>query len=124
MAQSESAYAARIEAAVERYRGASAAFEPPAEPPAADRAMTHLREGLGPTIMIYVDARVNDWGVEFSEREFDLLHEAMNGYLELYAACYGVEMDADFAVRTAAELMIDTHNVADVAAMLTQVGDG
>ena len=45
----------------------------------------------------------------------------MNDYLELYAACYGVEMDAGFTIRSAAEALIDTHNVADVAYLLTQV---
>jgi hypothetical protein len=116
-------YHARIESAVERYRADRAAFEPPADPPAPERAMEFCREGLGPAVMIYVDARANDWGVAFSEREFDLLHEALNGYLSLYTACYGVETDPDAAVREAAELLLDTHNIRDVAAILTGVPD-
>ncbi|MFB6165655.1 MAG: hypothetical protein ABEJ31_10895 [Haloarculaceae archaeon] len=126
MAAEPSAYADRIESMVERYRGDRAAFEeaaPLAAVPDEDRAMRYLREGLGPTVMIYVDARANDWGVEFAECEFDLLHRALNGYLELYGRCYGVELDAAFTVREAAELLIDTHNVKDVAAMLTSVPD-
>ena len=128
MTETES-YHARIEAVVERYRADRNEFEAPADPPAPDRAMNYCREGLGPAVMIYVDARANDWGVRFSEREFDLLHEAMNGYLALYTACYGVETDPDATIREAAELLLDTHNIQDVAAMLTGVpergtGDG
>ncbi|MFB6084080.1 MAG: hypothetical protein ABEJ94_07540 [Halorientalis sp.] len=116
-------YRARIESAVERYRRDRAAFEPPADPPAPDRAMEYCREGLGPAVMIYVDARADDWGVPFSDRDFDRLHEALNGYLSLYAACYGVEVDPDATVREAAELLLDTHNIRDVAAVLTGVPD-
>ncbi|AQL41420.1 hypothetical protein BV210_01240 [Halorientalis sp. IM1011] len=120
MTETES-YHARIQTVVERYRRDREAFERPADPPAEESAMDFCREGLGPTVMIYVDARANDWGVEFSEREFDLLHEALNGYLSLYAACYGVETDPDTTVRAAAELLLDTHNIRDVAAVLTGV---
>jgi hypothetical protein len=120
MTETES-YHARIESVVEQYRSDRDEFEAPADPPAPDRAMDYCREGLGPAVMIYVDARANDWGVRFSEREFDLLHEAMNGYLTLYAACYGVETDPDATVREAAELLLDTHNIQDVAAVLTGV---
>lgn len=123
MAETHSAYVDRIETLVEQYRADRQAFDQPADPPAKQRAMTYLREGLGPTVMVYVDARANDWGVEFSATEFELLHESLNGYLSLYAACYGVEMDPDFTVRKAAELLIDTHNIEDVAAMLTTVPD-
>lgn len=121
MTDSPSAYADRIRSLADQYRTDRAEFEPPADPPAEQQAMEYLREGLGPTVMVYIDARANDWGVEFAEWEFEELHEAMNGYLELYTRCYGVEHDADFTVRKAAELLIDTHNIKDVAAMLTQV---
>jgi len=121
MTDAHSEYFPRIESIADQYRADRAAFERPADPPAADEAMGYLREGLGPAVMVYVDARTNDWGVEFSGREFELLHEAINGYLELYAACYGVDLDADFTVRETAELLLDTHNIKDVAAMLTQV---
>jgi hypothetical protein len=114
-------YGDRIRDLVAQYREDRAAFEPPADPPDPDAAMSYLREGLGPVIMVYVDARANDWGVEFTGTEFDELHEALNGYLELYALCHGSEIDADFTIREAAELLLDTHNVRDVAAMLTHV---
>ena len=47
----------------------------------------------------------------------------MNTWFELYAACYGVDLEADWALREAAELLIDTHNIRDVATILTQVPD-
>jgi len=121
MADTHSDYYGRIHTLREDYRADRAAFEPPADPPDESRAMEFLREGVGPAVMVYLDARTNDWGVAFSETEFDELHETLNGYLELYAACYDVEMDADFTIRKAAELLIETHNVKDVAVMLTHV---
>jgi hypothetical protein len=122
MSDPDRRHAARIADLHEQYRQDRQAFDPPADPPAPDEAMSYLREGLGPTVMVYVDARTNDW-VRFSQTEFDRLNATMNGYLELYTECYGVDMEADFAVRKAAELLLDTHNIADVAAMLTQVPD-
>jgi len=123
MADQHSSYHRRIESVVERYRADRAAFEAPTDPPAADAAMDYCREGVGPAVMVYVDARAGDEDVRFTEREFDLLHEALNGYLSLYAACYGVETEPDTTVREAAELLLDTHNIGDVAALLTGVPD-
>jgi len=120
MPTDEPTHGDRIDDLHQQYRQDRAAFEPPAEPPADEEAMDYLREGLGPTVMVYVDARTNHW-VRFSEPEFEALHETLNGYLELYTECYGVEMDAEFTIRTAAELLVETHNIRDVAAMLTQV---
>jgi hypothetical protein len=116
-----SGYADRIRSLVEQYRADREAFEPPADPQAQLQAMTLLREGIGPVVHVYVDARTNDSGVEFSEREYEDLHTALNGYLALYAACYGVDADPDATIRSAAELLVDTHNIQDVAAMLTHV---
>jgi hypothetical protein len=121
MADTHSEYFKRIQTLQAEYRRERDRFEQPADPPDEGRAMEFLREGLGPAVMVYLDARTNNWGVAFSQQEFDDLQETMNGYLELYAACYGVEMDADFTVRKAAELLIETHNIRDTAVMLTQV---
>lgn len=123
MSHTHSEYADRISRLVEQYRQDRATFEPPAEPPAPDEAMAYLREGFGQVIKVYIDARANDWGVVFSEAEFADLHLALNGYLELYTECYGVNFDADVTVRKAAELLIETHNIKDVAMMLTHVPD-
>lgn len=115
-----SQYQDRIESIAADADAASDAFEPPADPPDEELAMQYLREGFGEAVAVYVDARSGDWD-RFSEAEFATLERAMNDYLELYAACYGVEMDADFTVRTAAEALIDTHNIEDVARVLTGV---
>ena len=84
--------------------------------------MTYLREGVGPAVMVYVDARTDEWH-RFEPDDFERLEGAMNTWLELYAACYGVDIDAAFTVRKAAELLLDTHNVHDVAQVLTHVPD-
>ena len=117
------AYDARIRRLAARYRRDSDAFDPPDEPPDPERAMGYLREGFGPAVMVYIDGRTGGEPARFSRASFDRLDETLNGYLELYAACYGADIDADANVRQAAELMLDTHNVADVAAMLTHVPD-
>jgi hypothetical protein len=114
-------YEARIDRLAARYRRNRAGFAPPAEPPDAERAMGFLREGVGPAIMVYVDGRTGGDPARFSRAGLDRLEATLNGYLELYAACYGADIDADASVRQAAELLLDTHNVADVAAMLTHV---
>lgn len=98
-----------------------AEFSPPADPPAEDRAMEFLREGAGPAISLYVEARTGGEMVHFPPAEYQALEGAMNTYLELYTGCYGVGVDGNWTLREAAELLIDTHNIRDVAAMLTHV---
>ena len=85
--------------------------------------MTYLREGAGVAIWLYVEARVDGF-VHVEPAAFDRLETAMNTWLELYTGCYGVDLDADFSVRTAGSLLLETHNVKDTAAMLTRVGVG
>jgi len=116
-----SGYYDRIREHSTRASDAREAFEPPADPPAGEEAMSYLREGLGPLVALYLEARTAEWDVEFSAAEHRLLDRALNDWLELYAACHGVEMDTDFPIRKAAELLIDTHNVRDVAQLLTHV---
>jgi hypothetical protein len=119
----DSEYAQRIDRLATEARREREAFEPPADPPDEDRAMEYLREGLGPVVMVYVDAHGGGGWTEFSQSELDSLHAATNDYLELYAACHGVDIEAEFTVREAAEVLIETHNVRDVAQLLTQVPD-
>jgi hypothetical protein len=114
-------YAERIDRLAARAERDRRAFDPPAEPPDEDRAMAYLREGVGPAVALYLEARTGGDPVCFDAAEFDALEEAMNEWLALYAACYGVDLDASFSVRQAAELMVETHNVADVAYLLTKV---
>lgn len=96
------------------------AFSPPDDPPDEERAMTYLREGFGQAVWCYVDARTNGFD-RIDPEEFDELEGAMNRWLELYAACYGYDIDADVTVRKAAELLLETHNVKDTAQVLTHV---
>ena len=117
-----SEYWDRISTNAERARQAREAFDPPAEPPDEERAMTYLREGFGPVVALYVEARTGGGPmVEFSDVEFTLLQRALNDWLELYARCYGIELDAQFTIREAAQLMVETHNVHDTARVLTHV---
>lgn len=86
--------------------------------------MGYLRDGVGPAIWLYVEGRTGGRFYHFTPDQYDALERAMNRWLECYAACYGVSIEADFTVRTAAELLLETHNVADVAELLTGVPDG
>jgi hypothetical protein len=97
------------------------AFEPPSNPPDREQAMDYLREGAGPAISLFVEARTGRHNVRFPPDAYNALEAAMNDWLELYAACYGVELDAEFTVRKGAELLIDTENIRDVAELLTHV---
>lgn len=112
----------RIETLADRAERDRAAFEWPTDPPAQERAMEYLREGVGPAVMVYVDARTDEWH-RFDPEAFDRLEGAMNSWLELYAACYGVDIEAEFTIRKAAEALLETHNVHDVAQVLTHVPD-
>jgi hypothetical protein len=117
-----SQFAARIEELATAASEARESFDPPADPPDEERAMEFLREGLGPTVLVYLDARTGGGSpVEFGREEFDQMERATNTWLELYAACYGVDVDPEVPVRKAAELLMETHNVKDVAQLLTDV---
>lgn len=118
-------YERRALALRERAREARAAFEPPADPPAHERALAFARDGVGEAAAIYVDARSEDSWVYFDEDAFDALEDGLDTYLELFAACYGTDRDVEVSVRTAAETLLDTHDAVDTAAVLTGVdGDG
>mgnify|MGYP000557136483 CR=1 FL=1 len=117
----ETRFFERIETLEERAARDEREFSPPADPPVEERAMGFLREGVGPAVSLFVEARTGGLTVHFPPAEYDALEGAMNTWLELYAACYGVDVDGDFQLRTAAELMVDTHNVKDVAQLLTHV---
>jgi hypothetical protein len=120
----EARFHERIHQIAGRAERAREAFDPPANPPATDRAMALLSDGAGPAVSLYVEARTGGLMVHFPPDEYHALEGAMNTYLELYAACYGVDVDGDWALREAAELLIDTHNIRDVAVMLTHVPEG
>ncbi|MHB9286360.1 hypothetical protein ACKVMT_04880 [Halobacteriales archaeon Cl-PHB] len=119
----QSRFFERIETLGERADRHETRFSPPADPPAEDRAMAYLREGVGPAVSLFVEARTGGLMVHFPPEKYETLEGAMNTWLELYGACYGVDIDGDFQLRTAAELLVDTHNVRDVAQKLTHVPD-
>jgi hypothetical protein len=119
MPETDSAYGDRIERLAQRASATRADLDE--DPPDDDRAMALLREGLGPTVALYCEARTGGTMVRFSEREFELLEDALNEWLVLYAACYGVDIQAEFTIREAAELLVETHNIRDVAQLLTDV---
>ena len=114
-------FAERLWQLSERAEREKRAFEPPNDPPDEEQAMDYLREGAGPAISLFVEARTGQHMIHFPPEEYHALEGAMNTWLSLYAACYGVDMTPEFTLREAAELLIDTHNVRDVAEMLTRV---
>jgi hypothetical protein len=97
------------------------AFDPPSEPPDEDRAMEFLREGAGPAIALFCEARTGRHSIQFDPDAYTALEDAMNEWLELYAACYGVDLNAEYPLRKGAELLIDTENIKDVAVVLTRI---
>lgn len=116
-----SRYADRIAELHARARRDDRAFSPPSDPPAEDEAMRYLREGFGECVAVYLDARTGGPPVRFDAEKFDRLEGAMNTWLSLYARCHGVDLDAAFTVRTAAEVLIDTHDLEGTAVVLTHV---
>ena len=115
-----SAYWPRIRALAAEAAAERRAFDPPAAPD-EERALSYLTEGAGRVVAVYVEARTRDEGVAFSEAEHALLHRALNDWFDLYARCYGVELDADFTLRETAELVVRTHDIRDTAQLLTRV---
>ncbi|GAA0257667.1 hypothetical protein [Halobaculum roseum] len=108
------ALAARAAAARERAE--------PDEAAAADAA----RDGLGPVVARYIEARTGSVERLSSEGLGDL-DRACNDWLVVYARRYGVECDPGVPVRTAAEALLDTHDIVATARVLTGVpapGDG
>jgi hypothetical protein len=117
----EDRFAERIWTLRERADRDVATFEAPADPPATDEAMTYLTAGAGPAVSLYVEARTGGLVVHFPPDEYEALESAMNDWFELYAACHGVDLTAEYPLRTAAEALLDTHNIHDVARVLTGV---
>ncbi|WP_418281643.1 hypothetical protein [Halorubrum sp. DTA98] len=84
-----------------------------------DAALIAARDGLGPVVALYVEARTGGEWIRFSETEMKRLHAATSDWLAVYARCRGVDVDPDVTVREAANVLIDTHDITDVAALLT-----
>ena len=90
-------------------------------PSPAEAEKRYLREGAGQAIWLYVEGRTGGRLVPFSEAEYGALEDAMNTWLELYARTHGVDLEAAFTLREAAELLLETRNIHDVAELLTGV---
>lgn len=121
MARPETKYRERIGELAARAARDRATFEPPPNPPDEERAMAFLREGLGPLVVLYLDARTADEAVVFSDKELARFHRATNDWLALYARCYGVSMEPDTTVRKVAEVLIGTDDIRATAQLLTHV---
>ncbi|NHN43278.1 hypothetical protein G9C85_16800 [Halorubellus sp. JP-L1] len=116
-------YEARAFALRDRAVQARDAFDPPTGSLDRDRAVEFARDGVGEAAATYIDARTEDSWVYFEPEAFDALETGLNAYLELFAACYGVDCNPDVTVRTAAETLLDTHDAVDTAAVLTGVDE-
>ena len=88
-----------------------------------DCGLEYLRHGVGPAVWVYVEGRSGGDLSRFSAAEMAALERAMNLWFECYAACHGVDLEAEFTVREVAELLLKTHNIHDVGALLTCVPD-
>lgn len=91
------------------------------EEPDPEAALEHARDGLGPVVALYVEAHTGGRRTRFSGEELSLLHRATGDWLTCYARAHGVDHDAEVTVREAAEALLDTHDVTDVARVLTGV---
>jgi hypothetical protein len=121
-----SRYAERIEDLAREARTAREGWadaNPHDSAPDDQRALEAARDGLGPVVATYVEARTSEDPPRFSAREHRLLRRATRDWLECYTRSHGVEHDADATVRTAAELLLETHDIVDVAQLLTGVPD-
>ncbi len=116
-----STYEERIAELAERARRERESFEPPATTPAEEQALGYLREVFGPAVAVYIDARTGSDHVRLGAEDLSRLRRAIHDGLLLYLRCYGSGRDPDVSVRTAAELLVETHNVRDTAQLLTGV---
>ncbi|MFB6090288.1 MAG: hypothetical protein ABEJ97_04445 [Halobellus sp.] len=116
-----SPYADRIADLAERADAERSGFEPPVSVPDKERALGYLREGFGPAVAVYLEARTGGDHVRFTASELSRLERAANDWLTLYLRCYGSDRDPDVTIREAAEVFVETHNVSDTAQLLTDV---
>lgn len=116
----EPSYADRIARLRERARREREGFDQPGDPD--DRAMEYLRTGVGPAVAVYCESHTGGPPAVTGE-DLERLQAAFDDWLALYARCYGVDLEGSYPIRTAAEVFVDTHDVVDVAEVLTGVPD-
>ncbi|GAA0199241.1 hypothetical protein ACFFQF_15900 [Haladaptatus pallidirubidus] len=110
----------RIADLAKRARADRKAFDPPANPPDEDRAVSILRSGVGDVVSVYVEGRTGEFA-RFDQWEMTRLERALNDWLALYARCYGHEIETEFTVREVAELVVKTHDIHDAVQLLTRI---
>lgn len=115
---SDPSFADRIARLERRAREERAAFDPPDDP--EERARRYLREGVGPAVAVYCESHTGG-DPAVTGGNLEQLQDAFDAWLDLYARCYGVDLAGSYPIRTAAELLVDTHDVVDVATVLTGV---
>jgi len=119
--ETDNAVEARIDDLATEARAASEAFVPPTDPPDEDEALQNRPGKVRPDCLAVRRGAHRRALGPLPPASYDRLEGAMNEWLGMYARCYGVELDADFEVRNAAQLLVDTHNARDVAQVLTGV---
>lgn len=92
----------------------------PSDGPDADAAVAAARDGLGAVVGRYIEARTGR-RERLSAASLRGLDRACNDWLVVYSRRHGVECDPDVPVRTAAEALVDTHDVVATARLLTGV---
>lgn len=93
-----------------------------ADPPAEAAALRAARDGLGPVVACYIEARVSGEG-RVAPHDLTLLNRATDDWLAVYARHLGVDCTPSVPVRVAAEALLDTRNIVTVARVLTGVPD-
>ncbi|WP_458187100.1 hypothetical protein [Haladaptatus sp. NG-WS-4] len=110
----------RIADLADRARADRESFDPPADPPDEERALSYLRDGVGDVVAVYVDGRTGEFA-RFDGSEMADLERALNDWLALYARCYGHDIETDVTVREVAEMVVKTHDIYDAVQLLTHV---
>ena len=86
-----------------------------------DSALDCLMIGFGPAIAMYIEARIKGKLIPITPEQFERIESVMNGWLEIYAKYYGEDIEANFSIREASLLFLETHDIQDVAEMLTKI---
>ena len=84
-------------------------------------ALECLMMGFGPVIAMYIEARIKGKLIPITPEQFERIESIMNGWLEIYAKYHGEDIEANFSIREASLLFLETHDIQDVAEMLTKI---
>jgi len=84
-------------------------------------ALDCLMVGFGPVVAMYIEARIKGKLIPITPEQFKRIELIMNGWLEIYARYHGEDIEANFSIREASLLFLETHDIQDVAEMLTKI---